>query len=61
MAAWVVTVADTVFGPFDELLTASLFADFLTAEVDPATVRTLQSPTRELLAWRDAMAHEEVA
>lgn len=40
------------YGPMDAE-TAGEFAAFLTAEVDPATMRKLNDPTRELLGyWR---------
>lgn len=45
-----------VYGPTDED-TARDFAEFLTAEVDPATAYPLRSPTSELLAfWKQ---HDE--
>jgi hypothetical protein len=44
-----------LFGPFANSEDAEEFADFVTAEIDPAEVRTLNSPAAELLAWRKAM------
>ena len=44
------------FGPFDDEGLAKQFADYLTAEVDPAEVRPLQDPVRDLLAWRRGVA-----
>ncbi len=38
------------YGPL-EAAEAEAFAAFLTATVDPATVRQLRSPTKEMLAW----------
>ena len=43
------------WGPFPSRDAAEEFAEFVTAEIDPAEVRTLSSPTGELLAWRKAM------
>lgn len=53
---WVVVlrsgIDDTyVYGPLDSKETASRFADFLTAEVDPAHAYPVDSPVRELLLW----------
>jgi hypothetical protein len=48
----------TVFGPFYSRTEAQRFAAFVTAEVDPAEVRTLCSPVIELLNWRDHCAPE---
>jgi hypothetical protein len=42
------------WGPFDGREPAEEFAGFVTAEIDPAEVRTLSSPAGELLAWRRA-------
>jgi len=47
---WVVSVGHTFYGPTESEETARDFAVFLTAEVDPAAVYKLHSPTRELLA-----------
>ena len=47
---WVVVVNGTFYGPTDDEDLAREFAEFLTAEVDPATVHRLHSPTSELLA-----------
>lgn len=38
-----------VYGPFDNRDLAEQFAEFLTREVDPATVHELRDPTKELL------------
>lgn len=43
------------WGPFATRESAQEFAEFVTAEIDPAEVRTLSSPAGELLAWRRAM------
>ena len=51
----VVKESGTVFGPFGRT-EAGRFAEFLTAEVDPAEVRMLCSPVAELLNWRDTVA-----
>jgi hypothetical protein len=40
------------WGPFGSREDAGKFAEFVTAEIDPAEVRTLSSPVGELLAWR---------
>lgn len=52
---WIVTLDEQQhsYGPFDDRETANRFADFLTAEVDPATVHRLYSPVVSLLGWRD--------
>lgn len=42
------------WGPFVSREGADGFAAFVTAEIDPAEVRTLSSPVGELLAWRKA-------
>lgn len=39
------------FGPFDDDAVAQCFADYLTAEVDPAVVVSLRSPVAELLSF----------
>jgi hypothetical protein len=44
-----------MWGPFATREEAGEFAEFVTAEIDPAEVRTLSSPVGELLAWRKAM------
>lgn len=46
---------DTIWGPFASREEADEFAEFVTREIDPAEVRTLQSPAGELLSWRRAM------
>lgn len=55
-AQWIVLLKTTgtgcMYGPFDDEAQAEHFADFLTTEVDPATVVPLKSPIAELLAWR---------
>lgn len=38
---------------FDSRALALRFAEFVSEEIDPATVIPLMSPTSELLAWRD--------
>jgi hypothetical protein len=43
------------FGPFDDEALASRFAEFVTAEVDPAVVLRVESPVTELLNWREAV------
>lgn len=48
---WVVVVNQTFYGPTEDEDTAREFAAYLTAEVDPAAVYKLHSPTRELLAY----------
>lgn len=42
------------WGPFASREGAQEYADFVTAEIDPAEVRTLSSPVGELLTWRKA-------
>ena len=49
-----------IYGPTEDEDTATDFAKFLTAEVDPATAYRLRSPTRELLAFW-SRSHEEWA
>lgn len=39
-----------LYGPLDKE-TADLFSQFVTREVDPATVLPMHSPARELLGW----------
>jgi len=39
------------YGPFTDARTAQHFADFLTVEVDPATVHQMSAPVNELLSW----------
>lgn len=51
---WVVSVNGTFYGPTDDEDLAREFAEFLTAEVDPAVVHRLHSLTRELLAHYNA-------
>lgn len=43
-----------IWGPFATRKDADEFAEFVTAEIDPAEVRTLSTPAGELLAWRKA-------
>lgn len=45
--------------PFPSRDAAEEFAEFVTHEIDPGEVRTLSSPTGELLAWRKAMERIE--
>jgi hypothetical protein len=54
---WIVRLTDqnASYGPFDDRASADRFRDFLTNEVDPATVEQLYDPITELLNWRDAM------
>lgn len=49
-----------VYGPFDDGKAAGRFAAFMTAEVDPATVVKLSSPTLELLAFYENPIDPEV-
>lgn len=53
---WIVRLTDHPgpYGPFSDPEQARRFADFLTAEVDPAIVEPLLSPLNEVLNWRDA-------
>ena len=51
----------SVFGPFDHRPTAARFAEYLTAEVDPADVRPLCSPVADLLGWREHVAVPQIA
>lgn len=62
---------DFAYGPFEEKPLATRFADFLTAEVDPARVVPLdevgparpvtwRSPLIELLNWRDFITTRDV-
>lgn len=48
--------AKHAYGPFTSGDEATGFAEFLSAEVDPAEVLPLLSPVGELLSWRKAMA-----
>jgi hypothetical protein len=41
------------WGPFTDSREATRFAEFVTAEIDPAEVRPLMSPIAEVLNWRD--------
>lgn len=43
-----------VYGPFLTASDAVDFAEFLTAEVDPAEVQWMADPARELMSWRAA-------
>lgn len=43
--------APFVYGPFEDMELAQQFADFLTAEVDPATVINVIHPADELVGW----------
>lgn len=58
--SWCVVLKDrpTVvpWGPFDDRGTAEEFALYLNAEVDPAEVKPMQSPVRDLLGWRRGVA-----
>ena len=48
------------WGPFATREEADEFAEFVTAEIDPAEVHALMWPAGELLAWRKVMlAHLE--
>lgn len=60
---WVVLlrtgVADTYpYGPFNDEAYAEQFADYLTAEVDPARVVPLRSPIGELISFYNRAAAE---
>lgn len=55
----VLTGQEVTWGPFGKRGDADQFAEFVTAEIDPAEVRTLCSPARELLAWRNVAKAEE--
>jgi hypothetical protein len=46
------------WGPFDGRPAAEEFAEFVTAKIDPAEVRTLSSPVGELLAWHKSLAEQ---
>lgn len=48
----------TVYGTFVVFGEAKRFADWLTAEVDPAEVVTLVPPHREMLAWYAALRQD---
>jgi hypothetical protein len=52
---WIVRLVEqgSLYGPFEDGDLAHAFARFLTAEVDPAEVKQLNSPTLALLNWRD--------
>lgn len=54
-ARWVVRLNEAhgkfMYGPFDDEAEASRFASYLSAEVDPAEVLPLRSPTAELLSF----------
>jgi hypothetical protein len=54
---WIVRLTEQrmPYGPFTNAEEAQRFADFLTAEIDPAVIEQLCSPATELLNWRDAM------
>jgi hypothetical protein len=54
---WIVRLTEQrmSYGPFDDRDSADRFREFLTNEVDPATVEQLHDPVTELLNWRDAM------
>lgn len=41
------------WGPFTDKEQADTFADFVTAEIDPAESRPLRSPLNELLSYYD--------
>jgi hypothetical protein len=49
------------WGDFDDKGTAEEFALYLTAEVDPAEVKPLQNPVRDLLGWRRGVALPAIA
>jgi hypothetical protein len=59
---WIVRLTEqrTSYGPFTDEQEAHRFADYLTAEVDPAQVERLYSPTTDLLNWRDHVKAGEV-
>lgn len=52
---WIVRLVEHPgpYGPFTDKPQAQRFADYLTAEVDPAIVERLLSPLNEVLNWRD--------
>lgn len=57
MTSWIVRLQTgrkpeyVPYGPFDNEAMAQDFADFLTSEVDPATVHRLRAPVGELLGY----------
>lgn len=55
MSQWVVVLNETrglyAFGPLGDREEAKAFAQFLSAEVDPACAVRLTSPVAELLGW----------
>lgn len=67
LTMWIVRLTDQPqhrpYGPFEDRAVADRFADFLTAEVDPAHVEPLHGPpaerladpVTELLNWRDTV------
>lgn len=58
---WIVVLRSSstyCYGPFIDPDAAHKFAEFLTAEVDPATVHQVRSPVNELLTWREHIATE---
>lgn len=44
------------WGPFTNWDEASQFCQYVTAEIDPAVILTLQSPAAEMLLWRTNVA-----
>lgn len=56
-ALWVVSTIDPrrqyIWGIFTNKEQADRFADFVTAEIDPAESRPLRSPANELLSYHD--------
>jgi hypothetical protein len=65
VSLWVVTVATAdwgtrAYGPIDDHDDAASFADFMSAEVNPASVIELESPTGMVLrAWANAKRSPE--
>jgi len=56
MSKFVVRLTEqgSIYGPFTNRPDAQDFADFLSAEVDPAEVLNLASPEGQLIAWWQA-------
>lgn len=57
---WIVLLTDgqelrRCYGPFDNEGLAKRYAEFLSAEVDPAVALPLASPVGEVLDWREAV------
>lgn len=44
------------WGPFADEAAAKRFAEFVTAEVDPAEALRVMDPASEVLNWRDMVA-----